>query len=187
MFGEGDAGGGSSDPEGADHLGAGSLIDALDSMFGGALSGMHNSGVDSFGGLAATGAGGSGWGASPGDIGMGLGQSPGAMGGPAGPGPGAGLGGGSGQSPGAMGGPAGGMGGGPGGGGPGGPSGGMGGMGGLGFEMGGYTGAGRDMMVQPAIARPAATHEGEFVFSGSGGGENRHVEARQAAQGREGR
>ena len=119
-------------------------------------------------------------------LGGGSGQSPGAMGGPAGPGPGAGLGGGSGQSPGAMGGPAGGMGGGPGGGGPGGPSGGMGGMGGLGFEMGGYTGAGRDMMVQPD--RPAGVDaRGRIRLQRPGGGADRRVEARQAAQGREGR
>lgn len=54
--------GGSVDPTGADHIGAGGLMDFVDSLTGGALSGMHNAGVDEIGGLAATGKGASGWG-----------------------------------------------------------------------------------------------------------------------------
>ena len=53
--------GGSVDPTGADHLGAGSLLDTIDSVTGGALSAAHNAGVDEIGGLAATGKGASGW------------------------------------------------------------------------------------------------------------------------------
>ena len=60
-YADGYFGGGSVDPSGADHLGAGGLMDAIDGWTGGALSGLHNAGVDEIGGLAATGKGGAGW------------------------------------------------------------------------------------------------------------------------------
>lgn len=58
---DGNYAGGSVDPQGADHLGAGGLLDFVDRQTGGMLSDFHNAGVDEIGGLAATGKGGSGW------------------------------------------------------------------------------------------------------------------------------
>lgn len=68
-YADGYYGGGSVDPTGADHLGAGGVLDAIDAATGGALSAAHNAGVDEVGGLAPGGPGGAGWGVDPGDMG----------------------------------------------------------------------------------------------------------------------
>ena len=69
-YDQGNFSSGSVDPQGADHIGGGGLLDLVDSVSGGSLSSAHDVGVDEIGGLAATGPGGRGWGFDPGDIGL---------------------------------------------------------------------------------------------------------------------